>query len=152
MKSKTPIYISLIILISCLFLILRGSPILNIPLIKEGTFPIGTLISWIGLISFNIAIYLIFNVIHKSNRSIDMIFRFAFRSIIILASLWGFIGFLLANNWAFTFENHVEFRGGIGASQYFWIYTASLVLFPVLLILIYWFILLSKKLLKDHNR
>lgn len=152
MKAKALPYISSIILVSSIFLIVTGSPILNIPVNKESTFPSGTLVSWIGLIALTVTIYFGFNKILRSNNSSHRIFRFAFISIIILASLWGLIGFLLANNWAFTFQNHDEFRGSIEASRYFWIYTASLVLFPVLLILILWLAILTKRLLRRSKK
>src|SRR5665648_292280 len=102
MTVKALTYISSIILVSCLFLIVTGSPILNILVIKESTFPLGTLISWIGLIALTYTIYFGFNKIPHSNNPNHKLFKFAFRSIIILASLWGLIGFLLAKNWAFT--------------------------------------------------
>jgi len=152
MKTKPLIYISSIILISSLFLLVTGSPVLNMPLFKEATFPSGTLVSWIGLIAFTVTIYLIFNMIHNSDSSDYRIFRVAFISIIVLATLWGIIGFLLANNWAFTFQNHDKFRGSSDASRYFWIYTALLVLIPVLLILIFRLVLLSNKLLQKEKR
>jgi hypothetical protein len=148
MKAKAQIYISAIILVSCLFLIITGSPILNKPFIKDSTFPLGTVISWVGIIALTLVIYFIINKIYSSYSSNYKILRFIFKSIIILALLWGFIGFLLANNWAFIFQNHDKFRGSADASRYFWIYTATLVLLPILLILILWLMSLSGKLIK----
>ncbi|MBN2861586.1 MAG: DUF1705 domain-containing protein [Bacteroidales bacterium] len=152
MKTKSITYISLIILISCLILVVTGSPILNVPLYKDSAFPLGTLVSWIGLITVTFAIYLTSNKIHRTNNSIRQIIRIVSGSTIILALLWGLIGFLFAGNWAFVFQNHDEFRGSIEASRYFWIFTASLVLLPVLLILTVLFMLLLKKLLRRSER
>jgi hypothetical protein len=103
---------------------------------------LGTIVSWIGLIAFTFTMYLAFNKIHRANNSIHRIIKSIFGSIVILAFLWGLIGFLFAGNWAFTFQNHDEFRGSIEASRYFWIFTASLVLLPVILFLINWLLLL----------
>ncbi|MHC1732664.1 MAG: hypothetical protein AB9888_11650 [Bacteroidales bacterium] len=145
---KTIPYLSLIIFVSCLFLIVTGSPILNVPLFKESAFPLGTIVSWIGLIAFTFTIYLISNKIHRANISVHKIIRIAFGSTVILALLWGLIGFLFAGNWAFTFQNHDAFRGGIEASRCFWIFTSTLVLMPVLLFLVLVLMLLIKKSFK----
>ena len=151
MKAKAKIYIPIIILVSSLFLVVTGSPILNKPFIKDSTLPLGTLISWIGIIALTLTIYCIFNKIHSYNSKNHKILRYVFKGIISLASIWGFIGFLFANNWAFTFQNHDKFRGSIYASLFFWIYTATLVLFPILLIIILLLFSMAKKLMKRIN-
>lgn len=152
MKTKSITYTSSIILISCLILVVTGSPILNIPLYEGSAFPLGTLVSWIGLIAFTSAIYLAFNKIDRVSNSIRQIIRIVSGSTIILALLWGLIGFVFAGNWAFVFQNHDEFRGGIEASRYFWIFTASLVLLPVLLFLILLLLLLIKRSFKRSEQ
>jgi len=151
MKAKPPIYIFTVILASCLILIVTGSPILNRPLNDNSTFPLGTFISWIGIIALTLTVYFAFIRILGSKSSKYRILRFVFKSIIVLASIWGFIGFILADNWAFTFQNHDKFRGSIDASRYFWIYTASLVLLPIIIILIFLLMYLSGKLIKKSN-
>lgn len=154
MKARALTNISFIIIVSCLILIVTGSPVLTMPVIKGSAFPFGTLISWIGLIALTNSIYSGFNKINSSDSSDSSdhrLFRFTFRSFIILAALWGFIGFLLAGNWAFTFQNHEEFRGSIEASKYFWVFTAALVSIPILLILIFWFVSALRKLMKKIN-
>jgi hypothetical protein len=151
MKTSALTYISPGILAICILLIVTGSPILTMPVVKESAFPFGTLISWIGLIALTTSVYLAFIKIIGSDSSNHRIFGFAFKSIVILAALWGIIGFLLAGNWAFTFQNHEEFRGSIEASKYFWTFTAALVFIPVLLILIFWFVFLVWKLMKKIN-
>jgi hypothetical protein len=113
---------------------------------------LGTLVSWIGLIAFTSAIYLAFNKIDRASNSIRQIIRIVSGSTIILALLWGLIGFVFAGNWAFVFQNHDEFRGGIEASRYFWIFTASLVLLPVLLFLILLLLLLIKRSFKRSEQ
>lgn len=152
MKAKTLIYVSSVILVFCLFLLITGSPILGTPLVNKTTFPSGTLISWIGIIALTITIYLVFILLRRSTSSNYMILSYALRSIVIFAALWGLIGFLLAGNWAFIFQNHDEFTGSIEASRLFWIYTASLVLIPVLLILIFSLRIMSEKFLKRSKQ
>lgn len=148
MKAKAKIYIPIVILVSSLFLVVTGSPILNKPLIKDSALPLGTLISWIGIIALTLTIFYIFNKIHSSGSTNHKILRYVFKGIISLASVWGFIGFLFANNWAFTFQNHDKFRGSIDASRFFWIYTATIVLFPILLIISLLLISMARKLMK----
>jgi hypothetical protein len=152
MKAKASIYVSSLVLIICLILLATGSPILGTPLVQETAFPSGTLISWVGIIALTITIYLVFILLSHPANPGGNIFRFAFKSIATLALPWGLIGKLLAGNWAFTFQNHDEFRGSIEASRVFWIYTASLVFFPVLLILVFCLIRLSWKFLKRSEQ
>jgi hypothetical protein len=152
MIAKAPIYISSVVLIVCLILLATGSPILGTPLVQETAFPSGTLISWVGIIALTITIYLVFTPLSDPANPGDRIFRFAFKSIATLALLWGLIWKFLAGNWAFTFQNHDEFRGSIEASLVFWIYTASLVCFPVLLILVFCLFRLSWKFLKRSEQ
>ena len=152
MKASPLTYISFIILVFCLFLIVTGSPILTMPVIKGSAFPFGTLISWVGLIALTTSVYFAFKKITGSDGSNHRLFGFAFKGIVILGALWGIIGFLLSGNWAFTFQNHDEFRGSIEASKYFWTFTAALVFSPILLILIFWFAFLVWKLMKKINQ
>lgn len=152
MKAKALIFVSSVILVFCLILLVTGSPILGTPLVNKTAFPSGTIISWIGIIALTITIYLVFILLRHSTRSNYKMLSYVLRSIVIFAALWGLTGFLLAGNWAFIFQNHDEFRGSIEASRLFWIYTASLVLLPVLLILVFWLMILSKKLLEKSKQ
>ena len=136
LKTRASVYISSIIFMACLLLIVTGSPILSKPVQQDSAFPIGTIISWAGLVALVNTTYLVFNKISHSYQSNFKLLRFAFRSLLILASTWGLAGFLFAGNWAFTFQNQDEFRGSIEASQYFLGYTATIVLFPVFLLLV----------------
>jgi hypothetical protein len=135
MKPKALPFISLLILITCLFLIVKGSAVLNMPVIKGTAFPVGTIVSWIGLIALAVTLFSIFNKICNSLGPGARILRYVYLGFTILAALWGFIGFFLAGNWAFTFHNHDDIRGSIEASEVFMYFTASLVLFPVILII-----------------
>jgi len=135
-KSRVLPYISSLVLITCLYLVITGSPVLNMPVFKATSFPAGTIVSWIGLIALAVTIYFIFSKIPDSFIAGGRILRFAFQCFIVLAALWGFIGFFLADNWSFTFGNKSEFRGSIEASEVFMYFTALLVLLPVLLIII----------------
>ncbi|WP_163714370.1 hypothetical protein [Mangrovibacterium lignilyticum] len=139
LKTRASVCISSVIFISCLLLVATGSPILGNPVLKDSTFPIGTIISWAGLIALLNTTYLVFNKNGYSHQSSFRLLRLAFQSMLILASAWGLIGFLLAGNWAFTFQNQDEFRGSIEASQYFVAYTVAIVLVPVFLLLVAWF-------------
>lgn len=148
MKLKALPFISSLVLIICLYLIVTGSPVLTLPVIKGTSFPAGTVISWLGLLALSGTIFFIFSKIFDSNNPGGRIFRFIFQCFIVLSALWGFIGFFLAGNWAFTFHNHDEFRGSIEASKVFMYFTASLVLFPLILIITAELVSLSLKLVR----
>lgn len=134
MNSKALPFISSLVLMTCIFLVVTGSSFLTMPVIKGTSFPVGTVVSWLGLLALSATIFFIFSNIYDSDNPGGHIFRRALQCFIVLAALWGFIGYFLAGNWAFTFHNHDDFRGSIEASEVFMYFTASLVLFPVILI------------------
>lgn len=148
MKSKAIPFISSLVLMTCIFLVVTGSSFLTMPVIKGTSFPVGTVVSWLGLLALSATIFFIFSKIYDSDNPGGHIFRLAFQCFIVLAALWGFIGYFLAGNWAFTFHNHDDFRGSIEASEAFMYFTASLVLFPVLLIIIAGLVSLLLKLVR----
>lgn len=65
MNSKALPFISSLVLMTCLLLIVKGSPVLNIPVIKGTAFPVGTLVSWAGLIALAVTLFSIFNKIYN---------------------------------------------------------------------------------------
>lgn len=143
---KRFLLIPLSVLLICGFLILSGSSILTKPIVEGGSFPYGNLISWTALIALSLSIYFGINKINHPITFIHKTFSYAYRLLIILPVLWGFVSYYLASNWAFTFKQQKEFRGSSDAAEYFWLYTIVCVLFPLIYILLYWLILLAKHL------
>ena len=137
MDRKIISYISLLIFLAGVYFIITGSSILGEPVFKGTDFLYGTLITWISLSAFPLSIVTGIKNICSPATKANKIFRLLFRVLIIMSALWGFVSFFLANNWNFIFESKSGFRGGILASQIFWIYTALCVLMPIILLISY---------------
>lgn len=137
---------SLIIFFGASYFIFSGSVILTKPFIEVIGMPFGTVITWLGLIAFQIIIYFIIK--RNSIIKVSNYYRIIFKICIIIACFWGFIGYFLANNWAYNFSNSEVFRGGEKAATLFWNFTFFLLIFPIAIVLIYGvqsFLLLFKK-------
>lgn len=65
----------------------------------------------------------------KREKSVDGFMKIAMQICLILAAFWGFVSFLIAENWAFVFEDINRF--------YIWsIYTGIIVLLPFVILII----------------
>ncbi len=139
---KKFLFIPLAILLLCSILIISGSSILTKPIVEGGRFPYGNLLSWVALIALSFSIYFGINKIYHPITITNKIFSYAYRFLITLPILWGLVSYYLANNWAFTFKQQKEFRGGSEAAEYFWLYTIVCAVFPLIYLLVYWLVLL----------
>lgn len=140
-KRKTLLTVSLIILVVTIILLITGSPILTAPISLEPPLPAGTLITWAGMISLPLSIYLGFHPFRAGERFL----AFALQLFIILAVLWAPLAYLLAGNFSFSFTEKAGFRGGQTAMRLFWYFNYALTAVPVLLFLFYGLIRVLKK-------
>lgn len=139
-------WLSIIVIIVVAILLLSGSEILVKPVLKDSTIPWGTLLTWLGMVALPSAIYLGLKKIHKPITNTESFIRIALKTTIWLAILWVPISYLLSGNLAFTFSNKPGFQGGQTAMKLFWYYNIYLVVYPLVLLLIYFFYrLFSKK-------
>lgn len=106
--------------------------------------PLGTFITWIGIIAFN---YLLFSVQRKIKNPVSQaaFYRLFMKAFLLIAFLWGFVSYALAGNWSFTFEPSETFRGSNEAARFFWYYSYAVVLSPIILLLILTIHILIKK-------
>ncbi len=137
MKQKVCFGISLIIMVIAVILLTSGSSLLTIPVLNEIEMPLGTLISWIGMISLPAAIYYGNKNIYDPKSPGLKRYRNVVIILIAMSILWGFVCYLLADNWAFIFKQQSQFRGSASASIYFWIYTFMIALLPIVFLLVY---------------
>ena len=127
----------ILIFLTVLSVIIFWPGVLGISLNNRYSFPLGTLISWAGLIAFTLFFYLVF----PKQRQIRM--AFIFKNFLLfnffLSLFWGIISFVFAGNWSFSFQNNSMFVVWI-------ILTLVIIFFPPLLYLL-WFMLriFSKK-------
>lgn len=129
--------ISLIIFVTVVLLMITGSPILLAPVIREPYVPLGNLLTWLGFISLPILLLKSFKGLNQPTRKLDKVIRKGLLVILIMALLWGLIGYALAGNWANNFGNQEAFRGSYKASRWFWTYNYFLIIGPFLLLLVY---------------
>ena len=137
-KRNIWFYGSLLVLITGAYFLLSGSPVLNIALDDAGAVPLGTFITWAGLIALPMAIYWGTARLRKPVNVLNRILSGVLKLILILAVLWVPISYLLAGNIAFNFSETATFRGGQLAMKIFWWLSGSLVAEPVLILFVYW--------------
>lgn len=146
MKAIHVSILFVLILMLSLILLVNGSEILIEPLIKGLNIPIGTLIAWVGLVSFPSAIYFGFYKILISKHTIFKFYRVLLILVIIFTVFWGFISYYLAANWYFTFNITEGFRGSERAFKYFEYLSLIAVSLPVLFLLVFSIHMIFRKL------
>lgn len=100
---------------------------LTISLFKNPTFPLGTIISWLLIFMYSLLMYL--SIPLKIEKSVERFMKTAMQICLIMAAFWGIVSFLVAENWAFIFEDITRF--------YIWIfYTGIIVLLPFVVLII----------------
>lgn len=105
--------------------------ILGISIFPSFSFPLGTIISWLGIIVLSSFFYLVFPSTQKT--AFVAVLKNILKINVLLGFFWGLISFVLAGNWTFQFTNKQ-------ANFLFWmIITASIVLLPVFIFII-WFV------------
>src|SRR5210317_2173747 len=119
-KRKIYFYSALILTLSVIILLVTGSSLLTIPLDRDESIPLGTLITWTGMISLPLAIYWGIKELRKPSSKLNRILSGFLKIIIILGILWVPISYLLAGNLSFTFSEKETFQGGQVAMQWFW--------------------------------
>lgn len=132
---KAYFFLALIILFSALGLLVSGSSLLVVD-IGNG-FPLGTIITWIGIIALPSTILFGNSKLLKPENKKLQIYQKILFSILLTSISWGFVAFLLAGNWAYTFEFSDTFQGSQNAGLWFWTYSIFVTALPLLFLLIY---------------
>ena len=144
-RKKIWFYISLFLVLSTLFLLITGSSMLTIPLDKNNAVPSGTFITWIGIISLPLTIYWGVKELRHPSTLFNKFLALMLVVMIILAVLWVPICYLLSGNISFSFSEKDSFQGGQLAMRWFWRFSYSVALGPILLLIAYWISLLWRK-------
>lgn len=126
-------------------LLITGSSLLTIALDDEQTIPLGTFITWSGMISLPLTIYWGVKELRKPSRRLNRILSGFLKIIITLGILWVPISYLLAGNISFTFSERESFQGGQVAMKWFWYLSYGIGIGAILTITIYWISLLFKR-------
>ena len=145
-KRNIWFYTSVTMLTVSAALLITGSTLLVLPISNEPYIPLGTFITWFGIIALPSAIY-------WGNQNLRMppsAFRYlslVLKIILFLALLWAPICYLLAGNWSFSFSNKETFQGGQAAMRWFWRFSYGIVVVPIVLWVIH--LIMSHFLLKE---
>lgn len=99
--------------------------------------PAGTLISWLLIVAFAAVMLLLFN--RKPENLVERFLVVTLKINFALATVWGFVSFLLSGNWSFNFGSEIWFK--------IWIYYTSFIFVIPLIVFISWpTILLIRKI------
>jgi len=135
---------SLVVAIIVVILLASGSSILNIPLDKKNTVPLGTFITWIGIIALPLSIYWGVKKLRMPQGGLYKAISILLKVALALAILWVPVCYLLAGNLSFSFSEKETFQGGQLAMRLFWIYSYGVVGLSLFVLLIHWMRLLIK--------
>lgn len=126
-------------------LLVMGSSILNMNLNKQNSIPLGTFITWAGMISLPLSVYWGINKLRIPQTSFERLLSIGIKVIILLGILWVPISYLLAGNLSFSFSERETFQGGQSAMRWFWRLSYGIGLGTIVILFIYWISLLFKK-------
>lgn len=138
-NRKIGFWLSLFVFLIAVFLLVTGSPLLTFALLENPVFPLGNLITWAGLASLPLAIYLGSKSLESPQSKVFRLLSRLLKASLVLALLWVPICALLAGNLSFSFSGSApSFQGGQTAMRIFWIYTYSVAAAPILILIFSW--------------
>jgi hypothetical protein len=147
-KSQPYFFACLAIIIIVITLLISGSSILTVPIYEGSSIPMGTPITWMGLIALPLTIYFGVKKFRDHNTTyklLNQLLKFS----VGLAVLWVPISYLLSGNLSFSFSVTVTgFQGGQLAMKLFWGYTYGIAILPMILLIIHWFMKLINTIRK----
>jgi hypothetical protein len=148
-KSKILFFIFIIITFFSVFLLVTGSSLLTKALDQNNTIPLGTFITWLGIISLPLTLYFGIKDLRYPYNLLLKILASLLKIILILAVAWVPISYLLAGNISFSFSEKETFQGGQLAMKIFWTLSYGIAIGVVIILFIYWIFLLIRKFKKD---
>jgi bacteriorhodopsin len=144
-KRKIYFYSALILTIGVIILLVIGSSLLTITIDSNGSIPLGTILTWAGMISLPSTIYWGVKEMRKPSSKLNRILSGFLKIIVVLGILWVPISYLLAGNLSFSFSEKETFQGGQNAMRWFWRLSYGIGIGAILIISTYWITLLFKK-------
>ena len=135
--DKVYSFIFLCIFIFCTWLLVSASPWLLIPITQSPYLPLGTLTTWIGMVSLPVSMYCGFRMLRRGQHYVLGILRILLKTSIFLSASWGLISYTLAGNWSYSFGKSSSFSGSDMASNIFWYLNYAIVGLPVAILLSY---------------
>lgn len=130
-KTNIGFYLSLLIIVIVFFLLYSGSSILNVALDSNNSIPLGTFITWVGIISVPVAIILGVSKFRNPEGQIYKLLVMFLKIMIVLSIMWVPVSYFLSGNLGFNFTGKDTFRGGQLGMKLFWFYTYGIVIIPI---------------------
>ncbi len=144
-RRKVYFFIALIATLSTTLLLVMGSPLLTVALDSDNSIPLGTLITWIGMISLPSAVYFGIKELRNPTGKLYRILSVFLKIIIVLGILWVPLSYALAGNLSFSFSEKETFQGGQTAMRWFWRLSYGIAIGSILVLVVYWISLLFIK-------
>jgi len=139
-------YFTLSISICTIILLITGSDLLTMALDAKNSIPLGTWITWAGMISLPLTVYWGIIEFRKPTKKLNKILSRLLKTTITLGVLWLPISFFLAGNLSFTFSEKLSFQGGQAAMRWFWRLSYGIAITTVMILATYWLSILKKKI------
>jgi len=130
---------------SVLTLLPTASPLLTVSFDRENTIPLGTFITWAGLIAMPLSIYLSIKELRLPTKSVSETLSVLIKIIILLAVLWVPVSFALGGNICFIFTEKAAFQGSQEALRWFWQITYAILIGALSVLFLYCFSMLFTK-------
>lgn len=137
-KRKIWFFSSLSITIGTIILLVTGSPLLTLPLDEANTIPLGTFITWAGMIALPLSIFWGARELRQPTRTFTNILSGLLKVTLILAILWVPLSYFLAGNISFSFSEKASFQGGQMAMKWFWVLSYGIAIGAIATLLFYW--------------
>lgn len=144
-KQKILFFGSSLVVLGTIFLLATGSRLLTLALDWPVAIPLGTFITWAGMICLPLAIHSGIDELQRPTGTLNKILLTMLRAALFMAILWVPISYFLAGNMSFTFSDKASFQGSLVAMQWFWRLSYGIAVTPVMVLLIYWLSLLARK-------
>ena len=141
-SSRIWFFASVVVALSTMFLLITGSPLLTLALDRGNSIPLGTFITWAGMISLPLSIYWGAGELRNPTGALNRALSIFLRIVLVLAILWVPISYLLAGNLSFSFSETVSFQGGQTAMKWFWRLSYGIGVGSLLILVAYWVSLL----------
>ena len=131
-------FILLSVVIFTIYLLVSGSELMTVALDNSDTIPLGSFITWAGIIAMPLMIYCGVKELRQPNNELNKTLSKLLKLIIIISILWLPISYLLAGNIAFNFSTIHSFQGGPIAMKLFWIFSYGLTISSITILVLYW--------------
>ena len=119
-KSKIFFYLSLAVFFFSLYLLVSASSLLTYSMGPEDTVPLGSFITWAGLIALPMSLYWGSVKFRMPEGTFYKVLSSTLKITILLALLWLPISYGMAGNMNFNFGQSPSFQGGQTAMKIFW--------------------------------